>query len=103
MDADLQALLAGIEGFEWDDGNIHKNLIRHLVTQQEAEEAFLVSPGTPFRDERHSRDEERWLMYGQSAAGRRLTVAFTIRATRLRVISVRDMSREERRRYDEAR
>lgn len=44
---DLEALLAGIEGFEWDDGNIHKNVLGHRLTQQEAEEVFLLSPGTP--------------------------------------------------------
>lgn len=94
---DVQALLAGVDGCEWDDGNVSKNLLVHGVTPKEAEEVFLISPARVFRDERHSGDEQRYILLGHTAADRKRRVAFTIRATRVRVISVRDMSRKERR------
>jgi uncharacterized protein len=38
---------------------------------------------------------------GRIKAGRRLFLAFTLRGSRIRVISARDMSRRERKIYDE--
>ena len=37
---DLGALLAGVEGFDWDAGNTAKNVLGHGVSQAEAEEMF---------------------------------------------------------------
>ena len=54
-------------------------------------------------DVRHSQDEPRLTLLGRTNADRYLFVAFTVRETRVRVISVRSMSRTERRIYDEAR
>ena len=39
---DLGALLAGVEGFDWDAGNTAKNVLGHGVSQAEAEEMFFV-------------------------------------------------------------
>lgn len=88
-------------GFEWDRGNRYKNLRKHGVSRTEAEENFfgcsLVYP-----DLRHSTDMERRLvLFGETAAGRPLLVAFTIRGTRIRVISARPMSDKERSWYAE--
>jgi uncharacterized DUF497 family protein len=99
---DLVALLAGIEGFQWDAGNTDKNVLGHDVTQSEAEEIFFHAPVVLLEDAKHSTAESRFLIYGATNAGL-LTAAFTIRGRRVRVISVRDMSRQERRRYAKAR
>jgi hypothetical protein len=48
-------------------------------------------------DVRHSKTESRYYALGQTALSRRLFVAFTIRRQLIRVISVRDMSRNESR------
>ena len=48
-------------------------------------------------------NETRILALGMTAAGRLLTAAFTVRGKGIRIISVRDMSRKERRAYDQAR
>jgi uncharacterized DUF497 family protein len=53
-------------------------------------------------DEGHSQGERRYAGLGQTTGGRRLAVIFTARAKLLRVISARDMSRRERRVYEEA-
>lgn len=89
-----------IEGFQWDDGNASKNWTRHRVSQTEAEQVFLNRPlvvvGAP------SRNEPRQFAFGHTDAGRLLTVVFTVRGSLLRVISVRPMSRRERRGYGQA-
>ena len=99
---DIDALLGGIEGFEWDAGNTAKNVRGHDVSQSEAEEIFFHAPVVLLEDAKHSATERRFLIYGPTNVGRLLTAAFTIRAKRVRVISIRDMSRQERRRYAKA-
>lgn len=100
--ADIDAILAQVEGFDWDAGNTHKNVLGHNVSQAEAEEIFFHVPVLLFDDSRHSGRETRLLLHGSTNAGRLLTASFTIRAKRIRIISVRDMSRKERRLYEEA-
>lgn len=51
------------------------------------------------QDPAHSQMELRFFLLGQTDAGRLLFVAFTLRATLIRIISARDMSRKERRVY----
>lgn len=99
---DLEALLADVEGFEWDAGNTAKNVLGHGVAQAEAEELFFVAPIVLLEDEEHSTMERRCLILGPTGAGRLLTAAFTLRQPRIRIVSVRDMSRQERRRYAQA-
>jgi uncharacterized DUF497 family protein len=100
---DPVALLADVDGFEWDAGNTAKNLLGHGVSQAEAEEVFFVAPIVLLEDATHSTGEARYLIFGPTASGRLLTAAFTLRQGRIRIISVRDMSRQERRRYVQAR
>jgi len=92
--------LPDIQGFQWDEGNASKNWTRHQVSQTEAEQVFLNRPlvvvGAPFKN------EPRQFAFGRTDRGRLLTVVFTVRGSLLRVISVRPMSRRERRGYGEA-
>jgi uncharacterized DUF497 family protein len=53
-------------------------------------------------DLRHSIEEPRYAALGQTDAGRQLSIVFTLRDTLVRVISARDMSRPERRIYEQA-
>jgi uncharacterized protein len=91
--------LAACTGFEWDEANSQKNWDCHRVTPEEAEDVFFHEPLMVRGDVRHSRQERRYYALGQTGHGRCLFVAFTIRGTLLRVISVRDMNREERSAY----
>jgi uncharacterized DUF497 family protein len=93
--------LARIAGFDWDDGNARKSSDRHGVTQQEAEQIFIDSKLLILADEKRSGEEIRYQAYGETAAGHRLQVSFTLRqdGKLIRVISARDMSRKERARY----
>lgn len=99
---DLEALLADVEGFEWDAGNTAKNVLGHGVSQSEAEELFFVAPIVLLEDEKHSTKEQRYLIFGPTGTGRLLAAAFTLRRHQIRIVSVRDMSRQERRRYAQA-
>ena len=76
--------------------------MKHGVTQAEAEEVFFGSPLVA-RDPAHSTAEPRFHALGETNSGRRLLVVFTARGSLIRVISVRDMSRSERRVYEKAR
>ena len=90
---------SGIKGFEWDEGNVHKNWEKHRVRPEECEEAFFNRTFVA-KDEKHSLTEERFYLLGETNKGRKLFVVFTIRGNRIRVISARDMSRKERRIYE---
>jgi len=87
-------------GFEWDDDNAIKNWELHQVTTEEAEDVFFHDSLVVRSDLRHSRREKRYYALGQTRASRRLFVAFTIRRKLIRVISVRDMNRNEARAYE---
>jgi uncharacterized DUF497 family protein len=86
--------------FEWDSGNAEKHWISHQVTVSECEQVFFNRPIIAAEDLVHSRHEPRLFVLGHTDADRRLFIALTIRGDRIRVISARDMSRRERRRYD---
>jgi uncharacterized DUF497 family protein len=98
----LEEFLAGLESFEWDAGNSDKNWRNHRVRQAEAEQVLLNRPVLFAADLEHSRAEARFFTLGGTDAGRHLTVVFTTRGSRVRIISARPMSRAERRVYGQA-
>jgi len=87
-------------GFQWDDGNLDKNLIKHQVQNWECEQIFFNEPLIILDDSKHSLSEKRWAAFGQTDAGRFLTIIFTKREKFLRVISARVMNRKERKFYE---
>lgn len=87
--------------FEWDEGNIDKNLIKHDVTNREAEEIFGNKPLKIFPDLKHLGKEERFLAYGVTNQNRKLSIVFTLRKEKIRIISARDQNKKERRIYEE--
>ena len=98
----LDELIPDLEGFEWDSGNSDKNWSRHEVRQAEAEQTLLNTPLMVATDVKHSVSEVRFIALGHTDAGRLLTVVFTVRGRRVRVISARAMSEGERRVYAQA-
>lgn len=87
--------------FEWDRGNVEKNVQKHGVACEEAEAVFFEASGA-YLDERHSTESEpRYILLGETPTGRHLLVAFTLRGTRVRIISARPMSRKERSWHEE--
>ena len=87
-----------IEGFDWDRGNSQKNWDRHRVAFFECEEVFFHGP-IVLPNPKHSAAEVRYYAFGGTTRRRLLTIIFTLRRNKIRVISARDMSRRERRFY----
>ena len=83
-------------GFQWDEGNINKNLYKHNVENWECEQVYFNEPLIILDDPKHSYAEKRWAAFGKTDAGRMLTVIFTKRGSIIRVISAKDMKRKER-------
>lgn len=80
--------------FEWDKGNSEKNK-KHNVEDREAEEAFFDKHKLIFKDLVHSESEERFRLLGKTKKNRLLFIVFTKRVNKIRIISARDINREE--------
>ena len=85
--------------FLWDKGNKGKSHLKHKVADQEAEESFFDQNKKIFKDVLHSSDEERFILLGKTKAERVLFIVFTTRQGKVRVISARDLNRQERHLY----
>jgi len=88
--------------FDWDSGNSEKNFIKHKVTIQEAEEVFVNEPLVVIEDLVHSKNERRFCAFGKTQSRRKLFLSFTIRNNKIRIISIRDMDKKEKNRYEES-
>jgi uncharacterized DUF497 family protein len=82
--------------FEWDEGNLG-HIEQHGITAEEAEEVFRSRPMQTAPYERAG--EVRAPVVGRTASGRVLTVAFTMRGAKVRVVTGWDASRKERKQY----
>lgn len=91
-----------IDGFDWDEGYLDKNWIKHQVSNSGREEVFFNFPLLLADDKQHSQEEQRYYVLGQTNANRRLFIAFAVRENKIRVISARDMSQKERDPYAQA-
>ena len=87
--------------FEWDPDKAALNERKHGVSFFEAREVFGDELSSAVPDPDHSEDEERFLIFGQSAAGRHLVVSYTERRNRFRLISAREMTPRERKAYEQ--
>jgi uncharacterized DUF497 family protein len=87
--------------FEWDPGKAAENLRKHKVSFNEAATVLGDFLGTTAADPDHSGDEHRYITIGLSNRGRLLMVAHAERHERIRIISARILTRNERRVYEE--
>ena len=98
----IKDLVNQCEGFDWDDGNEFKNYDKHNVLYSECEQIFFNIPLLIADDFAHGDDEDRFLALGRTDQSRKLYLVFTIRKKLVRVISARDMTKNERREYEKA-
>lgn len=88
--------------FEWDERNINKNWKKHKVRYAEIEDIFFNNPIiVDIEKSEILYHENRKITYGITNADRLIFVVFTVRNNKIRVISARDMSRKDRRFYEE--
>lgn len=87
--------------FEWDDEKAPSNVQKHGVEFEEAVTVFGDPLAETFTDPDHSENEHRFLTFGLSLSGRLLVVAHTERREKVRIISARQMTRLERKIYED--
>jgi hypothetical protein len=90
--------LQGVE-FEWDTNKFQINLEKHGVSFEEAAEVFF----DPFYQEGDAtaNDEQRNFILGYSRTQRLLLVVYVERSLRIRIISSRPATRNERKLYEQ--
>jgi uncharacterized protein len=88
--------------FEWDPAKAKANVRKHGVSFEEAATTFQDPLARIHSDPDHSGRESREILIGHSSRLRLLLVAFTARRGRLRLISARELTRRERREYEES-
>lgn len=86
--------------FEWDVNKAKSNLNKHGVSFEEAETVFDNYGSITFEDLEHSFEELRYIEIGFSANGRLLLIVYTERGDRIRIISARPCTGNERKLYD---
>jgi uncharacterized DUF497 family protein len=84
--------------FEWDADKEAANLQKHEVSFTQAAAAFMDPFAVDWVDEREDYDEERVILLGMTD-GSVLTVVYTDRDTRIRIISARRASKYEQQIY----
>ncbi|MFM6277086.1 MAG: BrnT family toxin, partial [Dolichospermum sp.] len=77
------------------------NWKKHGVSFNEASTVFNDHLSVTFPDPDHSYGEERYVIIGLSSANRILIVPHTDREDRVRIISAREATRNERRFYED--
>ncbi len=89
--------------FEWDDDKADANFAKHGFSFLEASSVFDDDLSLTFPDPDHSVDEERLVIIGHSQRGRLLFVSHTDRHGVLRIIRAREVTRRERKVYENSR
>jgi len=90
--------------FEWDAQKAASNLTKHGVAFEQAASVFLDALALTIFDDAHSQYEERWFTLGHTSGGVLLAVSHTYAtnsptAARIRIISARPATKQERRFY----
>ncbi len=87
--------------FDWNDAN-REHVRDHRVEPEEAEDGLLDPARIGVPAYRVGR-EQRWAALGATEDGRLLFVVFTLRRSKVRVVTARDANPREKRRYRRAR
>ena len=75
--------------FEWDEGNKHKSVLKHGISNEEAESIFMDKNKILVLDNKHTKAEIRYICIGKSYVNRVLFCSYTIRNHKIRIISTR--------------
>lgn len=89
--------------FAWDEKKAARNFVKHGVSFEEATTVFGDPLSDTFDDPDHSAEERRFIIIGMSERGRMLIVAHTDEEDAVRIISAREVTRGERKFYEESR
>ncbi|MEH1796225.1 BrnT family toxin [Nostoc sp.] len=87
--------------FEWNPDKAALNLEKHGISFPEAATVFNDLLSVTFPDPDHSIGESRYIIIGVSRFGQLLVVAHTHRGEKVRIISARKATRQEKKFYEE--
>ncbi|MBI5099144.1 MAG: BrnT family toxin [Nitrospirae bacterium] len=87
--------------FEWDQNKSKKNIKIHKVSFDEASSTFRDKLSLTIYDPLHSEEEDRLILIGNSCKNRLLVVVHTERGNKIRIISARKATKNERKQYEE--
>lgn len=87
--------------FEWDSAKARKNIKIHGVSFDEASTAFKDTLSLTIYDPLHSDEEDRQILIGNSYKNRLLVVVHTERGDKIRIISARKATKNEKKQYEE--
>lgn len=88
--------------FVWDTVKSIANLQKHRVSFEEAETVFNDPLAVTVDDRQHSEREAREIIIGHSDFDRLLFISFTERSDGIRLISAREATRQERKKYEDS-
>ncbi|HVE59241.1 MAG TPA: BrnT family toxin [Pyrinomonadaceae bacterium] len=86
--------------FEWNEEKAELNMKKHGVSFDEAATVFDDLFNVDFHDPKHSIEEHRFLIVGESNLQRLLIVSYAERNDKIRIISARELTPQERRNYE---
>ena len=87
--------------FEWDNKKAESNFKQHGISFQDATTVFSDPLAITFDDPDHSIGEYRFLTFGMTINGKLVTVSHTERSGSMRIIGTRQMTKTERKIYEE--
>ncbi len=82
--------------FDWDDAN-RGHIARHGISPEEAEQAVTIDPLDA--DVQQHESEQRVLCFGRTRSGRLVTVLYTQRGGKVRVVTAYEMTKAQQRLY----
>jgi len=88
------------DGFEWDERKAQEKL-EQGVDFHEAVEVFQDLDSVEFVDDREEYGEQRWVVIGATTQRRLLTVVYTERREKIRIITAWDSTCAEEAKYHE--
>jgi uncharacterized DUF497 family protein len=86
--------------FEWDPQKAESNLRKHGVSFSEGSTVFGDQLAATIEDPSHSHFELRFITMGVSSEGRLMVVSHTDTGESVRIISARQATSQERKRYE---
>ena len=88
--------------FEWDPEKNKRNVSKHRIDFKEAETAFEDPRAIEIFDDKHSQNENRFILIGMSTKERELTVCYCERngGSIIRIFSARKATKNEKEMYE---
>jgi uncharacterized DUF497 family protein len=85
--------------FDWDEGNRHKSVTKHGISNAEAESCFYTEDEITFESLKQSEGDIRYIRISYGSSERLIANVFVIRDRKIRIISSRPANGKESKKY----